>query len=165
MTDLQMDRTPIEQEYDNWINDLIAHDLVRSMKKYNQHSNTNCLEHSLAVSYLSFRLCKLLNLDARAAARGGLLHDFFLYDWHEKKGRKGLHGFHHPRIAQENAEKHFELGDKEKDIIRKHMWPLTLRLPKYRESLVVILADKYCAMVEIFQGYKNKIRQLRGLIS
>jgi len=41
------------------------------------------------------------------------------------------------------------LNDTEKDIIEKHMWPLTIRLPKNKESLVVSLVDKYCSFMEI----------------
>ncbi len=87
-------------------------------------------------------------MDSRAAARGGLLHDFFLYDWHTEKPEKGIHGYVHPRIALENANRHFSLSRREQDIIRHHMWPVTIRPPKYRESYVVLLVDKYYAVVE-----------------
>jgi len=91
----------------------------------------------------------ILVLITNRQPRGGLLHDFFLYDWHVKNQRKGLHGFTHPRVALENAIEHFDLNDTEKDIIEKHMWPLTIRLPKTKESLVVSLVDKYCSLLEI----------------
>ena len=54
----------------------------------------------------------------------------------------------HPQIALHNAQKLFHLTDLEKDIILKHMWPLTLSIPKYRESFVVTFIDKYCAFKE-----------------
>ena len=78
----------------------------------------------------------------RALVRGSLLHDFFLYDWHiPEKGRK-LHAWNHASVAYENAKKEFELGKIEKDIILKHMFPINISLPKYRESLIVSVADK-----------------------
>jgi uncharacterized protein len=40
------------------------------------------------------------------------------------------------------------LNDIEKDIIEKHMWPLTLKLPKYKEAFIVSFVDKYCAFME-----------------
>ena len=40
------------------------------------------------------------------------------------------------------------------DIIVKHMWPLTVTLPKYRESYIVTLADKYCATSEMLKFIK-----------
>ena len=87
------------------------------------------------------------------AARGALLHDLFLYDWHIKGSHKGLHGFTHPKTALQNASKICDLTEKEKDIIVKHMWPLTIRLPKYRESFVVSGADKLCALAEMLHIY------------
>jgi len=107
------------------------------MEKFKQHGNTDCLEHSLNVSYTAYRLCKRMGLDYCSAARGGLLHDFFLYDWHLGKPYIGLHGFMHPRIALENAGKYFSLNSVEREIILKHMWPLTVTPPKYRETYVL----------------------------
>ena len=33
-------------------------------------------------------------------------------------------------------------------MIAKHMFPLTLRPPRFRESWIVCLADKWCALEE-----------------
>ncbi|URZ16081.1 HDIG domain-containing metalloprotein [Clostridium felsineum] len=146
------------REFNKCISDLISEDIVLSMDKFIQHSNVSCLDHCIYVSYISYSICKKLKLDYRAAARGALLHDFFLYDWHKTKSKDGLHGFTHPYTALRNANNFFDLSEKEQDIIVKHMWPLTLKLPKYKESFVVVFADKYCAILEIFKiGSKNKI--------
>ena len=136
-------------DFESIIRELAKSQVILSMKQFAQHSNVTCLEHSMRVSYCSYRVCKYFGLDYRSAARGGLLHDFFLYDWHVKNQRKGLHGFTHPRVALKNATEHFYLNDTEKDIIEKHMWPLTIRLPKNKESLVVSIVDKYCSFMEI----------------
>lgn len=139
-------------EYYMIVKDLIQDKSVQSMNDYIQHADVSCLEHCLNVSYKSFLLCRHLNLDYRSAARGGLLHDFFLYDWHITKPENGLHGFTHARASLENANERFDLNELEKDIIAKHMWPLNLSLPKYRESFIVVLVDKYCSLVEIVRG-------------
>jgi uncharacterized protein len=47
------------------------------------------------------------------------------------------------------------LNDIEEDIIRKHMWPLTLVPPKYKESFIVSFADTYLASKE----FVNKFNQ------
>lgn len=138
------------EDYAACISDLISHEMVWSMGNYTQHVDISCLEHSFYVSYLSYLVCKRLKLDYISAARGGLLHDFFLYDWHGT-GMKGMHGLKHPRIALQNANKYFDLNNIEKDIIRKHMWPLTITPPKHKEVFVVILIDKYCACMEILR--------------
>ncbi|MEA3424543.1 MAG: HD family phosphohydrolase [Bacillota bacterium] len=138
-------------EYKYYVEDLMQSDVVNSMQQFIHHKDITCLEHSIDVSYKSFLLCKRLGLDHKSAARGALLHDLFLYDWHTPKAeisRKGLHGFTHPYTALRNATKHFSLNALEKDIIVKHMWPLTIKLPKYKESFIVMLVDKYCAFSE-----------------
>lgn len=148
----------LEKEYCECVWDLIDHEKVKLMKKYMQHGDISCYDHSLHVSYISFRLCKKLGLDPCSAARGGLLHDFFLYDWHtDSKPYTGLHGFVHPSIALKNANEYFSLNNIEKDIIEKHMWPLTLRLPKYKESYVVLMVDKYCATFETWDSISKKL--------
>lgn len=150
-----------EREYENCVKDLIRHETVLSMKNFTQHGDINCLEHSLYVSYCSFLICRQLGFDYRSAARGGMLHDFFLYDWHMKKPYKGLHGFIHPAVALKNADRHFSLNDMEKDIIRKHMWPLTIRLPRYKETFVVLLVDKYCATMEAVRWSRKNVYRLK----
>jgi len=136
------------EEHEKCIEDLLGHEEVQSMKCFTQHGKVSCFDHCMNVSYKSYKICKKLNWDSRSAARGGMLHDFFLYDWHTTKIETGLHGFQHPYLALENACHFFLLTDMEKDIIVKHMWPLTHKLPKYRESYVVAFVDKYCALLE-----------------
>ena len=136
--------------FDRCVSELLRTDEVRLMATFVQHADVSCLDHCLRVAYLSYWLSERLNLsvDRRSLIRGALLHDFFLYDWHEKSGRKGLHGFTHPRTALENAEKAFRLNSREKDIILRHMWPLTPFPPRYRESYIVCLSDKFCSAAE-----------------
>lgn len=156
----------LEEEYKDCINNLISHEITRSMKYYIQHSDVSCLDHSLYVSYISYLVCKKLGLDYCSAARGGLLHDFFLYDWHIKKPYKGLHGFMHPSIALQNADKYFSLNHIEKDIIKKHMWPLTVSLPRYKETFVVLMVDKYCATMEIVKfSSRREVRRLKEIFN
>ena len=46
----------------------------------------------------------------------------------------------------------------------KHMWPVTLALPRYKESYLVILADKWCALTEVFaKGRSTMARIFRVL--
>ncbi len=140
----------LDASYLKCIQDLASHEKVQSMKKYMQHKNIDCFEHCLHVSYGSYCICRKLGLDWRSAARGGLLHDFFLYDWHLKKrtGIKELHGFKHPDIAMSNAMHYFNINKTERDIIYNHMWPLTFRLPQYKETYIIVMVDKYCALME-----------------
>ena len=85
------------------ISDLLKQPDVLAMKDIAQHADVNCLQHCLYVAYLSFRMCRFFHLDYHAAARGALLHDLFLYDWHIPDKTHRLHGFTHPAKALENA--------------------------------------------------------------
>ena len=97
----------------------------------------------IEVSWLSFKMSKLFDLDHSAVVRGSLLHDLFYCDWFREGPR--WHGLRHPRIALENARKVTSLSVREGDIILRHMWPLTPIPPRYLESFCVCLADKYCS--------------------
>lgn len=138
------------------IKDIIENDTVKQMQNFRQHYDTSCFEHCFKVAWYNYIICKKLNLDYVSAARAGMIHDLFLYDWRKPQpGRKRLHAFHHPRIAMENSLKLFDLNKKEKDIILKHMWPLTIVPPRYLESYIITLVDKYCTLHESIIHYKK----------
>lgn len=137
------------KEYMEIVKDLIINDVVLRMKLYRQHFNVSCFDHCLYVSYNAYLICKRHNLDYKSVARAGLLHDLFLYDWRKREdGRKGLHAFTHGKTALENALKITNLNNKEKDIIKNHMWPVTLQVPKYKETFVITYVDKRIAIAE-----------------
>ncbi|WP_087678873.1 HD domain-containing protein [Garciella nitratireducens] len=146
------------KKYIHCIEDLLENEKVNKMDQYPQHYFTTCLEHCLNVSFYSYIICRYIGLDYVSAARGALLHDLFLYDWRTTKLKEGKHAFRHPDIALENAMKIFDLNEIEKDSIKKHMWPLTIKPPKYYESLIVCFMDKYCATVEIVRGVFTNIK-------
>ena len=152
-TDINAIAVPDDPVYLALTEDILDNPTVAKMKEYIQHGRTTCMEHCVNVSYLSYLFCRDHGLNARCAARAGLLHDLFLYDWHLYHRQKGerLHGFQHPLKALENAEKAFELCEMERNIILRHMWPLTITPPRYKEAYVVVWFDKYCSLMETFR--------------
>lgn len=58
-----------------------------------------------------------------------------------------------------NAEDEFSLSEIEKDIIKKHMWPLTVVPPVYREAWIVSIADKYCSFMETVRLHRKHYRR------
>ncbi|NCB93479.1 MAG: HD domain-containing protein [Clostridia bacterium] len=148
------------QEFYDCIKDIIDHPVVLQMKNYYQHCETDCYEHCLNVAYNNFCICKYLGLDARSAARGGMLHDLFLYDWRKHSRRTGdhLHAITHPIAAYRNARKYFKLNKREKEVITKHMWPVSLIPPRYPETYVICLTDKYCGSMEIADHYSGILK-------
>jgi uncharacterized protein len=112
------------------------------------------------VAWLSFLWGKRLSLDCRAIVRGALLHDLFFYDWLREGPR--LHGFRHPNISLKNARKVTFLSRKEEDIIKKHMWPLTIIPPFYKESLIVSLVDTFCSTRDYIGSSKGERLKLKA---
>ncbi len=115
-----------------------------------QHGQTTVKEHSIHVAQTAYYIaCKFhLDVDEYSLIRGALLHDYFLYDWHEKSWANSIHGFTHPGKALDNAEKDFILKDVERDMISHHMFPLTVLPPRTREGMILCIADKLCAAGE-----------------
>jgi uncharacterized protein len=126
----------------------------QSMNGYIQHGSIDRIQHINSVAYMSYVLAKKLKLDHYRTARGALLHDLFYYDWHDPDPSHRLHGYFHPGFALKNARElsrknHIELTQLEENIIRRHMFPLTVIPPKFKESVLVCLVDKYVATKEI----------------
>jgi uncharacterized membrane protein len=139
-------------EYLECVRDILQNEEFLRTKLFHHHRET-IFDHALKVSYFAYKISKQWGWNYREAARAGLLHDFFLYDWRDSddpaREQRHFHGFRHPRTALNNSRRLFPLNDIEKDIILKHMFPLTPFLPKYRESFLVVVLDKYVATHEM----------------
>lgn len=143
----------IHQMLQEYGEDILTSANFRKTRAHIQHGNMTVNDHCVNVARYSLMLNKKFSLhcNTRDLVRGSLLHDYFLYDWHDKEylsQRKRLHGFHHPMIALQNADKEYQLTDIQRDIIKKHMWPLSIVPPVCREAWVVTAADKYCSLME-----------------
>ena len=120
---------------------------MKREKRFIQHANVSTYDHSI------FRV----KVDKVSLVRGALLHDFFLYDWHDKTAMPKAHAYLHPLIAFDNAKKEFKLNAIEKNIIQAHMFPLSIVMPKYKESWIVTMADKICAASEVTSNIKIRL--------
>lgn len=131
------------------------------------HENESLWTHSIKVSFLSYKFALKHNVNEYNCAIAGLLHDFYTKAWQyskeleyldekyrekfitkEKCKFRKLHGIHHPIDALDNSKKYFNkyLNKKVENAIVTHMFPLSLfngQLPKYKESYVVTMIDKY----------------------
>lgn len=161
--------------FEREVSDIISNPYFQRLKNYTHHGKRR-FDHSLLVAYNSYVIAKKAGLDARSTARGALLHDFFYDQSAEEKKKKRRHlkglkkltamqGFTHPGMAHKNARKHFELNEKETDIITKHMFPMTSKMPRYRESWIVNGVDTGIALKEMAHTfYKHPIKCLTGKI-
>lgn len=148
-----------EEQFMGCIKELFNTPEVQGLKKFEQHLAINRLQHITSVSYLSFRVCHKLGFDWQTAAKGGILHDLFYYDWRENDWSHRPHGYLHPGFALKNARELCGVLDKKtENIIIRHMWPLTPIPPRYKEGLIVSLVDKYCATQELIISLSKKSR-------
>ena len=121
-------------------------------QSFRQHGDVSVALHCFFAAVVCVRLARALALrvDTRALVRGALLHDYVLYDWHDPDPSHRLHGFRHAGFALRNAGRDFFLGPIERNMIASHMFPMNLVLPRFRESLLLCLADKICSFCETF---------------
>ncbi len=132
--------------------DILNSDTFKLERNFIQHGTISCYEHSMAVAYISIVIAlkyNVKNINLKSLVRGALLHDYFLYDWHEKNAGHGLHGYFHAAISLRNARRDFQINKIEENIIFRHMFPLNItRIPNCKEAAIVCLADKFCALCE-----------------
>lgn len=114
-------------------------------KKITHHGITR-YEHSMRVAYYSYIVTKFLKLDYKETTEAALLHDFFLDEVEDKNQVAKLR--QHPTYAVENAKKYFDLSEKQEDIIKTHMFPVTFTPPKYLESWIVDIVDDVASIYE-----------------
>ena len=138
-----------EIDFNMIVSDIIKKD--RFMRLQNEvHHGTNRLAHSLRVAKTTYKWSKKLKLqNYEEVTRAALLHDYFLDS--ELSGHVEI--FYHPQLALQNAINDYKINYIQKDIITSHMFPVGNKIPKYKESWLVSLADKYCSLQE-FAKYK-----------
>ena len=159
-----MELTPEELAFFNRLLRRVAErTLLSQMDAFIQHGDTSTLWHSIAVAYYSLWLARRLGIGRRVRSLvcGALLHDYFLYDWHTPDPSHRLHGFHHPKKALQNAVRDWKANPIERNIILRHMFPLTPIPPQCLEGVLVCLVDKGCSLSETFR--RNRYRRIRAL--
>ena len=139
----------IEPGYIKEVKDILENREFMQLGAFSHHQSTSRLMHSINVSYISWLIARKLGWDATAAARAGLLHDFFLYAYGEDTPSGKLMAFDHPRTAAKNSAERFDISEKERKAILSHMFPLG-PVPTSREAWLLTFTDKVCASVEFF---------------
>ena len=138
------------KDFDTIIKDILENKEIKSLKDIKHHDN-NRLKHSLRVSYYSYNIAKKLHFNYESIARAGLLHDFYFEEINKMdnfKDKFKMFRKDHTRIALENSKKHFELNNLEENIIKSHMFPCNLTIPRYKESWLVSFVDKFISTYE-----------------
>jgi len=147
----------LDKDFLEIIQPILKIDEFNDTKKRAHHGITR-FDHSMNVAYITYIICKNMNLNYKEATFAALLHDFFNSEVASENGYKRL--IDHPKVALKNAEKYFKLTPLQKDIISKHMFPVTFTPPKYKESLLVSLIDKYSSINERTYSSIRNIKEL-----
>ncbi len=144
--------------------DIISSPTMENERIYYQHGNVSILEHSISVAILCVIIAEWTKLpvNLKWLIRGALLHDYFLYDWHDGARWHKWHGLRHGEFARENAVRDFGVGELEQGMIKDHMFPLTRHVPDSYEGKILCVADKWCACNETASHllFKEEVRKL-----
>ena len=149
----------LDFEYMNIVRHILDNEEFKKLEDIKHHNSTR-LNHCLKVSYQSYVIAKKLKLDYKEVARAGLLHDFYLGQVNDQKSVKDkvlLFTTQHPEQAVKNSLKYFDLSEREIDIIRTHMFPIDIKVPKYAESWLVSLVDKKVSAKEFSTKFSKKL--------
>lgn len=157
--DLENTEDNLIKQFLHCVSDIINLDEIKSLDNFVQHCNTSRLQHSLNVAYYSFLWARKKGLDYKSVARAGLMHDLYLYDWRKAETIEH-HAFLHPKVALKTAKTLTNINKIEQDAILTHMWPLCKTLPKYKESYVISLVDKYCTVLELLTQNAKRIKKI-----
>ena len=140
-----------EEDKRKIINHLLSNGRLKEEFYIQHHKTSNVFIHSVRVGRLSLKIAKFLHLkiSERDLLIGSLLHDYFLYNWHDKNSHSGLHGYTHSKVAADNAKLDYNVNKKIYNMIYSHMFPLNItHIPKSKEAWILTIADKIVAIKE-----------------
>ena len=171
-----------DEYYKSWykiVRKILKNKEFQKRRLFLHHENESLWTHLIKVSFNSYKFAIKHGINSYNCAIAGLLHDFYTRAWQDnieiqildskyrdriinkkKEKIREMHAFYHPVEALENSRKYFKkfLNKRIENAILTHMFPLSLlnpvKLPKYKESLVVTLMDKYVSMY-VIKDFKN----------
>lgn len=151
------------ENYSSIVKDILNNEEFNKTK-YIEHHGVTRYDHLCRVSYYSYILAHKLRFKEREVARAALLHDFFFSDELRTGKEKFLSTFIHPKWALKKSKKHFELNKVEENIIESHMFPLNPKLPRYKESFLVSIVDKFVAAYEFSLKLRLKFKYVTNVL-
>ena len=165
-----IDKYKEDKEFKDWykiVRRILITKEFQKRRLFLHHENESLWTHSIKVSFLSYKFAKKYNINEYNCAIAGLLYDFYTKAWQynseleilndmykeryinkKKEKFKELHGISHPIDALNNSKKYYKkyLNKRIENAIISHMFPLSLfngQIPRYKESYVITLIDKY----------------------
>ena len=131
------------------IQDIVQNEKFNKLKK-ELHHGISRYDHSYRVARWTHAIGKIFRMkNNEATTRAALLHDFYINDDLTGNGPQRLR--RHPEVALENSLKYYELDNMQQDIIKTHMFPCNIEMPKYKESWLVSCVDKIVGTYEMLR--------------
>lgn len=147
-------------DYLDCVSSLLDNQKVQSMRRWPHHLTVSCYDHSRNVSEMAYQIALHMGCDCHAAARAGLLHDFYLYAADDFGLNPYQQAMIHPIIALKNARTLCpDLTDDEADAIENHMWPVARHRPHCKVAVAVNIADKTCCFLEVAGVCKDRMKE------
>ena len=137
---------------------------MQKSAQFMQHGTTSVRDHCMNVACCATKMARVLRLkvNERDLVHAALLHDYFLYDWHDRSTSRPRHATQHPRYAAENAVRDFEISQEVVRAIHSHMFPMSRHIPQGSLGWLVCIADKLCTVQEVAQGILYRVRPRLG---
>ena len=101
-----MNRVENDSEYIKIVKSILYNPEFNKIKNI-EHHGISRYEHSIRVSYYSYKIAKTLKLNYENIARGGLLHDYFISPCDRNYKQRFISTFIHPQKAIINSKKVF----------------------------------------------------------
>ncbi len=160
---------PLFEQWYEIVEEILLNDEFQKRKIFPHHHKLSVWDHSILVSFRSFLMARIFNADIRVCAIAGLLHDFYPWSWiyteelellddgkylvevRTKHSLFKMHGFTHAKAAAENYVKYFPELENPKitNAIKRHMFPLNIIPPRYKEGFIVTTIDKINSVHEL----------------
>ena len=157
---------PADTEILRYGEEILRSDIMEQAFRQTHHRRCTVGDHTLRVARTSVRISHVLQrlhirVDLQAVVIGSLCHDLGIIGRADKYSSVLECYRNHPADSVETARELLgDLPEGTAEIIRRHMWPLTIRsIPASREGFIVSAADKYSALVDLFRGSTDSLIQ------
>lgn len=136
-----------KEEFNSIIEDITKNKKFNKLNKQLHHGISR-YEHSMRVAKWTYNVTNFFHMKNKEdTTRAALLHDFYVDE--DLTGNSVSRLGTHPNAALENSLKYYKLTNVQQDIIKSHMFPCTMVMPKYKESWLVSGVDKVVSTYEM----------------
>ena len=133
-----------------------------------RHHNTSVAVHSRKTAEYGERICRWLKrrgvrISEEDVVRACLLHDIGMTEQNVHETVSWKKAYLHPQKGEQIAKTEYRANEIQRNAIRRHMWPICIIPPKYKEGWVVVAADKCSSIWEIVHAViPGRGRKRRG---